>query len=237
MSTLVLDSAREAHPRPLASVRHTAVLVAVFLATAVWGAAMQGHAAPAGAFARPSSVVPLYLSLLAMEWGLVLYVWRTALRPRGVPLRDLVGGRWSARSLALDVAIGLATWGLWTAMTPVVTRLWPSHAATVETLLPRTPLEIALWLALSMSAGFSEELVFRGYFQTQLLAWTRRPWIAVLGQAILFGVSHGYQGVRSCVTITAYGAMMGVLAIARKSLRPGMVAHAWTDVASGIFRW
>jgi membrane protease YdiL (CAAX protease family) len=55
-------------------------------------------------------------------------------------------------------------------------------------------------------------------------------------QAILFGVTHGYQGARACLTITLYGLLMGVLANARGSLRPGMIAHAWTDIAAGIFR-
>jgi uncharacterized protein len=237
MSATTFDSVRGNVPRPLASFRHTATLAAVFLVMAAWGAAMQGRAAHAGAFARPQQVVPLYLSLLAMEWGLVLYVWRTGLRPSGVRLRDLIGGRWTARGFVLDLGIGVATWAVWMALGPLLARMWPAdHAASVGTLLPRSPVEIALWVALSMSAGFAEELVFRGYFQTQLFAWTRRAWIAVLGQAILFGISHGYQGVRACLAITGYGAMMGVLALARRSLRPGMVAHAWTDIASGIFR-
>jgi membrane protease YdiL (CAAX protease family) len=103
-------------------------------------------------------------------------------------------------------------------------------------MLPHQALDIALWIALSMSAGFAEELVFRGYFQAQFHALTRNASIALVLQAILFGVTHGYQGARACVTITLYGLLMGALANARGSLRPGMIAHAWTDIAAGIFR-
>jgi hypothetical protein len=35
------------------------------------------------------------------------------------------------------------------------------------------------------------------------------------------------------IAITAFGAMFRALAIARRSLRPGMMAHAWHDIFSG----
>ena len=52
----------------------------------------------------------------------------------------------------------------------------------------------------------------------------------------LFGVSHGYQGIVSCARITLYGVLFGLLALWRRSLRPGMIAHAMTDVLAGVFR-
>jgi hypothetical protein len=102
-------------------------------------------------------------------------------------------------------------------------------------MLPRGPVETSLWLALSASAGFCEELVFRGYFLTQLRALTRSRWSALILQAALFGISHGYQGVTACLKIAVFGALYGIVALWRRSLRPGMIAHAWTDVAGGLF--
>ena len=31
-----------------------------------------------------------------------------------------------------------------------------------------------------------------------------------------------------------YGALFTLLALWRKSLRPGMIAHAWTDIVGGL---
>ena len=87
-----------------------------------------------------------------------------------------------------------------------------------------------------MSAGFCEEFVFRGYLQRQFTAWLGSPWIALSLQALLFGVSHGYQGFLACAHITLYGVLFGLLALWRRSLRPGMIAHAMTDILAGIFR-
>jgi membrane protease YdiL (CAAX protease family) len=104
-----------------------------------------------------------------------------------------------------------------------------------KTFLPQRTLEILLWIGVSISAGFCEELVFRGYFQKQFETLTHSRWIALFLQAVLFGVSHGYQGIEACVKIACFGTLFGLLAVWRGSLRPGMTAHAWSDVLSGIF--
>ena len=88
----------------------------------------------------------------------------------------------------------------------------------------------------SVAAGLAEEITFRGYFQRQAIAITSSPALAIIAQAVLFGVSHGYQGLASCVRITIYGLLLGVVAYWRKNLRPGIIVHAWTDVAGGILR-
>ena len=76
---------------------------------------------------------------------------------------------------------------------------------------------------------------FLGYFQRQFEVLTRSKWIALFLQAALFGISHGYQGVEACVKIAIFGALYGLLALWRGSLRPGMIAHAGSDIVSGIF--
>jgi membrane protease YdiL (CAAX protease family) len=216
------------------------VLIAVFLAMALWGAmAFQRRAEPGGTIALPASPTAVYVGLILMEWGLVWYVWKAGLGGSVRSLGALVGGRWgSARDVVVDVVIGLATWTMFgLASSAWVAWLGAGSAASVQSLLPRRPHEIALWILLSMSAGFGEELVFRGYLQERFRVLTGSAWLAVLLQAALFGVSHGYQGVDPCLRITVYGLLFGVVAGWRRSLRPGIIAHAWTDIASGILRF
>jgi hypothetical protein len=59
--------------------------------------------------------------------------------------------------------------------------------------------------------------------------------MALFLRSLLFGISHGYQGIEACAKIAIFGALYGLLALWRKSLRPGMMAHAWSDIQSGIF--
>jgi membrane protease YdiL (CAAX protease family) len=41
--------------------------------------------------------------------------------------------------------------------------------------------------------------------------------------------------VEACVKIAIFGMLYGLLALWRGSLRPGMIAHAGSDILSGIF--
>ena len=226
-------------PKLIAPLWHTALFVALFLALTLGGAFFQREArSEPGRILQHPNVVPLYLSLIAMEWGLFFYVWKGGLRRSGTKLRDLIGGRWqSLRDVAMDAMLALGIWTVWM----ILEKGWdhwfgPEHAASIQTFLPRRGVEILLWVAVSVSAGICEEVVFRGYFQRQFEAFTGSKWLALFLQAVLFGISHGYQGVQACVKIAIFGALFGLLALWRGSLRPGIIAHAGSDILSGIFR-
>jgi membrane protease YdiL (CAAX protease family) len=190
-----------------------------------------------GAAGAPNRI-PLYLSVMAFQWGAVFYI-RHVVHGRGRTLRDLIRGRWdSVRAVFTDLLLAALFWlALRYLMNALGTLLGGSMHANVQRLLPETLLESLLWIATSMTAGFSEELMFRGFVQRQLHVLTGSAAVAVIGQAVLFGVTHGYQGWRSIVTITVYGLIIGALAQWRRSLRPGMLAHAWQDIAAGLLRW
>ena len=104
----------------------------------------------------------------------------------------------------------------------------------VAPLRPQDSFEVALWIALCVTAGICEEIVFRGYLQRQLGALAHSVTAGIVLQAIVFGFSHGYQGLKSMMMITIYGALFGILAWWRKSLVPGMLAHFWTDASSVV---
>ncbi|MGO9303749.1 MAG: CPBP family intramembrane glutamic endopeptidase, partial [Candidatus Korobacteraceae bacterium] len=55
----------------------------------------------------------------------------------------------------------------------------------------------------------------------------------VLLSALVFGASHGYEGAARMILIAIFGLMFGLLSWWRKSLRTGMMAHAWHDALSG----
>ena len=88
-------------------------------------------------------------------------------------------------------------------------------------------------IALSASAGFCEEIVYRGYLQRQLRAFTGSRVLSVGGQALVFGVGHAYQGWKNVVVIAVLGALYGLLVLWRKNLRSSMLAHAWSDIYGG----
>src|SRR5271163_1353938 len=235
MSTAAMPQTLSTKTAPVAPWFHTIILACIFLGLTAAGAIFQRQAS-AHPLSAGSSHIVLYLSLIAMEYGLFRYV-NAGVARRGVTMKSLIGGSWnSLRDVLRDAGLALGIWAIWFG----VEKLWGhvfgiSHAVSIQTFLPRKPLEIALWIAVSISAGISEEIVFRGYFQRQFGALTGSKWAAVCLQAVLFGMGHGYQGVQAMARIAVFGAMFGVLAIWRKSLRPGIMTHALTDILSGIF--
>ena len=56
----------------------------------------------------------------------------------------------------------------------------------------------------------------------------------ILLSAAAFGAAHAYQGFRMVILIGLYGAMFGILAHWRGSVRPGIIAHAWQDSLNGV---
>jgi membrane protease YdiL (CAAX protease family) len=216
--------------RPLiAPVWHTIVFIVIFVALSVAGGFFQRAARQHPQPAAPStSAVPGYVSVLISEWLLVLFV-RRGVHKRGVRLRDLVGGRWATpMDVMKDFALGAALWALWIALQNPHLLGGGTNAALG--LLPKGILESLVWIPLALSAGFCEELAFRGYLQKQFQAITGSAALALLFQALVFGVGHLYEGVGPAGRIALFGVLFGLLAVWRRSLRPGMIAHTWSDI-------
>jgi len=226
---------RPAARRLLAPPWHTAVLIAIVLLASLVGAWLQRRPGPGASIAeRHSGAIAIYLTAMALDWALFSYMW-VFVRKSGTRLRDLIGGGRDPKAIALDVAIAIPFWIVWELTARFMHRLLgPSSARSVDILLPRTLLEMVVWIGVSLTAGFCEEAVFRGYLQKQFHVLTGNAAIAVLTQALLFGLAHAYQGVKNVIVITVLGILYGLLALGRRNLRPGMIAHAWSDVYGGL---
>lgn len=216
--------------RPLiAPAWHTIVFIAIFVGLSVIGGFFQHAVKQQPQATVPSGhAVPGYISVVVFEWLLVLYV-RMGVHKRGMRVRDLVGGRWATpKAVMKDLAFGAALWTLWIGLMNAHVLGGGTNAA--QGLLPRGILESLVWIPVALSAGFCEEVAFRGYLQKQFQAITGSAGWAVLFQAIIFGIGHLYEGVGPVARITLFGVLFGLLALWRKNLRPGMIAHAWSDI-------
>lgn len=230
------DAITEREPlKPVASVRHSLLFFAIVAGvTALGFAAQHRETAGGGLTDAHAHVIPLYVSAAALDWLLLFFVWR-GLRRRGTTLAELAGGRWTkARDVFRDLGLATAFWGLVLTVEWAIGHLpFADQAKSLDLLLPRTPLEVATWLFTCVTAGFCEELVFRGYLQRQLQAWSGNLAAAVLGQGLLFGLMHAYQGSAEALRIAVIGVLYGALAAGCRTLRVGMVAHAWQDLWAG----
>lgn len=231
-STMAADADLPSLPpgrRLIAPAWHTIVFIAIFLGLSVAGGFFQ-HAVKQPPQATTPNANPIlgYLSVVVAEWLLVLYV-RRGVEKRGVSLRDLIGGRWATpKDVMIDLTLGAGLWAVWMGlMNP---HILGAGTNTAEGLLPQGIGASLAWIPVALSAGFCEEVAFRGYLQKQFHAITGSVGWAVIIQAFIFGAGHLYEGMGPAGRIMLFGALCGLLAIWRKSLRPGMITHVWTDI-------
>lgn len=218
--------------QPVATALHTLILLLVISAWASWGVVASNKMR---ASEHPHRVT-MYLLTTLFESGVVLFVY-FGVRRRGGSIRNLIGGRWSTPLEFLkDWVISVLFWFVALValfLTAKALHIQPG-GQNMRFMLPRGEGEIVLWIFLSLSAGICEEIIFRGYLQRQLLGWLKSAPMAVVISAMVFGAVHIYQGVKSAIVICVFGLLFGILAEWRKSLRPGMMAHAWHDAFTGV---
>jgi membrane protease YdiL (CAAX protease family) len=227
-----VTSARESSALKIASPLHLLLVLVILNAWAYRGALTLHHAVQPESFDR----VGFYLRTIVFEWAM-LGVVLLGVRLHGSSPYAVLGERWrSAKDLARDVGIAAVFWLLSTIVLSAVSG--HQHGAppdpVIQALLPNGKLESALWIALSITAGICEEAIYRGYLQRQLIAFTRSAVAGIVLTAIAFGAAHAYKGLAGALGICLGGAMYGVLAYWRKSVRPGMMAHAFTDSFAGV---
>ena len=102
--------------------------------------------------------------------------------------------------------------------------------------LPHTRTELYWFSGLSLTAGFCEEFLFRGYF-----IWVLAPWLGWWGAAalslLLFAIGHAYQGWNGVFRTGIMGAFFTVVVALFESLWPAIALHATVDLGSGVMAW
>jgi membrane protease YdiL (CAAX protease family) len=226
------------HPEQIASWGWLAGFLVIGAGTVLLGFLAQSVPSSSGAapsqLASHGQAIQIYLTVAAMDWALLYYCWAGVHRFGG-NLEMLSGGRWKSwKALAIDLAIAVPFWVLWeSAAYGAHWLLGASSAKTVDSLLPTSPLEIVVWIGVSITAGICEELAFRGFLQRQFHALTGNIGLAVLCQGMVFGLFHAYQGWKNVGVISLLGILFGALAAWRGNLRTNVIVHAWADIWGG----
>jgi hypothetical protein len=235
-----IDAPTPANLSLIAPLWHTALIVILILANSFGGSSKLS--AVHGSAAR----IVLYAGTFITQMVLILIIW-FGIRRRGVRMRDLIGGRWkTVEEFLLDVVLAtvflvvadLVLFGLRIAVGSIdlhnLKKTLDDTLKMLGPLAPHTYLEAGLFVLLSVFAGLFEEIIFRGYLQRQFAALAKSALAGILISGAIFGLAHGYQGPRMMFVLAVYGTFFGALAHFRKSLRPGMMAHAMQDSLAGI---
>lgn len=113
-------------------------------------------------------------------------------------------------------------------------RFGPIDFSVFDPLEGDTALFIFFLVVAWIGAAFGEEVVYRGFIMTRMAqvfganasGWT----IAVILQAILFGLTHAYQGPVGMIEVGLIAAVLGVVYLmSGRSLWPAVLAHGVLD--------
>lgn len=218
----------------LASRKHTFTLLGILLALTGMGLL---RAAKAPATSGPSGTTALlvtYAVAIGLQAAWVRFV-QGGMRAQGRRLSELWAPAWTGpQGLARDLAWAALAFGLMLGVGQIASVALKGAQGNVGFLMPHGVVASAGWVLTACAAGIGEEIVFRGYLQRQLTAWTGHEGLAVGLQALLFTLPHVYQGLKPMVPIAMVGLLLGLLAWRRGNIRSGILAHAAVDIVGGL---
>lgn len=90
------------------------------------------------------------------------------------------------------------------------------------------------WIAVSVLAGISEEITWRGVQFALLTYLFGNAWAGAIGSAVMFGLGHTIQGWRSVGIITVFALAFQALVWMTGSLYVAMLVHAAYDITAGF---
>jgi len=111
----------------------------------------------------------------------------------------------------------------------------PSHIRKVARILPASPIERAGFVPVAFTAGFCEEILYRGFLFFAFRQVIPSAGLALGATAVAFGFAHLYQGPRGVITTGILGAILAWIYWYGRSLWPGIGLHVVVDVASGMW--
>lgn len=189
------------------------------------------------ALALPDNAPYILRPILGLLAAWIVVRWRgEGLRSLGLRPPD----SWT-RVIAAGIALYAVNWLVASYGLPVLAQ-WipPVRRPSFLVYIHGSLAGLATWLAIGwIVGGFCEEVLFRGFLLGRvaaLLGGSNAAWaIAVVPQAILFGMLHLYAGPLAFVSAALFGLAQGAFYLAAgRNLVPLMVVHGvWNTV--GIY--
>ena len=203
---------------------YTVGLVGFFVLDALLGRLIPQHEP------RPFNVGAKIFTLV-FQWLLFLVAYR-GLRASGNSLAHVLGKSWSSLpELWKDMKPALMVVGLIYVSTYSLMHLSAFKPPFMGQ--PKTGLQYFVSLLVAISAGLTEEVIFRGLILSQFHILTRNISVAVILQSFVFALAHGgQQSITQFLKHSFSGCLFAYLALRRKSLWPAILAHVLLDVTS-----
>jgi membrane protease YdiL (CAAX protease family) len=169
----------------------------------------------------------IYMSAFATHAVLLAIAW-AVLREQRLDLFP------SFRPTVTHTAIALAALAL--GLLPVLDRFRlrdPVADERTRFIAPRTRRDHVIFAGVAISAGFSEELVYRGVLFILLASVLDSWWMSAAVAGVAFGVAHSFQGWKSSGIAALIGVRDQIVVGLTGTLIYAMLIHTLHDVIAG----
>lgn len=180
----------------------------------------------------PGAKVRLYqqtVSAQVISTALILAYWRSG----RIPASSLGMGAprsWAWSMVPMLAIVGLLAWSS-LRLRPKAEKIREKVKDSIGALLPESRQERSWWGAVSVGAGISEELMYRGFLLYYLSTYLPQFNIPekVLLISVAFGLAHIYQGWKGTISTGILGLILAGLYLMTGSLLLPIVVHAALD--------
>ncbi len=176
-----------------------------------------------------------YIATIVFQWGLVAFMY-LALRLEKFRMADIGLKGFTLRNFNIGAVFLVAALMATYVITFGLDAIGLKVNQELDYILPKTPVERISWVFLSFTAGFCEEVVYRGYVISRLQFATGSWWPGAILASLSFGSLHAYQGVGNIALISIFGFMLALQFVWRKSLVQGIFAHFLLDVFAPVLQ-
>lgn len=174
------------------------------------------------------------ISTIVLHWTATFLIFYF-IRSNGMNLKD-VGYTLNTKGTLifvisyLFIALGIY---FFTEMSLNYVSIDEAKLAGLDNFYPRTSTERMLWIFLSFTAGFCEELHYRGFAINALMQKKFNKWLAIPIASLLFVIMHGLSGFLSIEMFLYYflaGVIFSLIFVLTKRLWIPMLIHMLYDL-------
>lgn len=106
------------------------------------------------------------------------------------------------------------------------------QSGDLDMVRPESPAEYRRFHWVAITAGITEEILFRG-FLIAIFALFLPLWAAAIAALAIFVLGHSYQGPSGMLRILPVSIILTLTYVLSGSLWPGIILHAFVDLAGG----
>lgn len=180
--------------------------------------------------------IPFWSGIIVLHW-LSVFVVKAFLKQENRTFRDIGYGLNTKKTIILVLSyltvallvLGFTEWSL------KYVSIDENKLAGLSNFFPKTTPHRIFFIITVFTAGFCEEIVYRGYAITKLIDIRINKWLAIIPAGIAFVLTNGI------ISVTSYGQFLfyfifalvfGVIFVSSKRLLPNMIIHLLFDLTA-----